>query len=244
MNATATCANVLTHCADCVDAEVTGHTIRRLFPTLTLQHLDPFVVLDELHVEPPADYPAHPHRGFEALTYVLEGDFHHRDGLGNEQLVSAGGVQRFTAGSGVPSPDMPGARGPNRTLQLWVNLPTQLDAIAPGFQQIDPSDIPEVTIEGARIRTVVGDGSPVALKTPVRYLDISLDAGVHHVQTIPAGWNGLVYVVDGMIQLAGTTLGPGQAAFPPPGEFSIKAEEATRVMLIAGRPHRSGRLLD
>ncbi len=244
MNATPSSPNVPTHCADCVDAEVSGHTIRRLFPTLTLQHLDPFVVLDELHVEPPADYPAHPHRGFEALTYVLEGDFHHRDGLGNERLVSEGGVQRFTAGSGVPSPEMPGARRRNRTLQLWVNLPSQLDAISPGFQQIDSPDIPEVYVDGVRIRTVVGDGSPVALKTPVRYLDISLEAGVHHVQTIPAGWNGLVYVVDGAVQLAGATLGAGEAGFPPPGEFTLSAEQAARVMLIAGRPHRSGRLLD
>lgn len=78
-----------------------GATVRRVFPTAQLAHVDPFVLLDEFTVEPDAGFPDHPHGGFEAVTYMLEGAFGHRDHLGNDEVVSAGGVQRFTAGERI-----------------------------------------------------------------------------------------------------------------------------------------------
>lgn len=234
MNATAT---VPTHCACCVD-EDDGAVVRRLFPSLGLLHLDPFIVLDELHVEPPASVPAQPHCAFESLTYVLEGDLHHRDGAGNERRLGAGGVHRFTAGKGAAPSAPNGSATRHRAVQLWINLPGGgIDHIEAASQHIDAAQIPETRNHGALIRTIVGDGSPVSVQTPVQYFDIALERGARQAQSFPEGWNGLVYVVEGQVALGEVHLGPGEAAFPPAGGFHLEARAASRLMVIAGQPY-------
>jgi redox-sensitive bicupin YhaK (pirin superfamily) len=98
--------------------EGAGARVKRLFPTSQLRNFDPFVLLDEFLVEPPASFPSHPHRGFKAITYMLEGGFHHTDDLGNDSIVLAGGLQKFTAGRGIVHSELPGTKGLNRGLQL------------------------------------------------------------------------------------------------------------------------------
>ena len=124
-------------------AEGAGAIVKRVFPTGQLKHFDPFPLLDEFNIEPPAGFPEHPHGGFEAVTYMLQGGFHHTDNLGNDSTVMAGGAQRFTAGKPIMHSELPGTEGSNRGLQLWIRLPTKLRDLEPTYQQVDPKDIPE-----------------------------------------------------------------------------------------------------
>jgi redox-sensitive bicupin YhaK (pirin superfamily) len=153
-------------------AEGAGALVKRVFPTQQLRYFDPFVLLDEFFVEPPASFPSHPHRGFEAITYMLEGGFHHIDNLGNNTVVLAGGLQKFTAGKGIVHSELPGTRGLNRGLQLWIRLPSKLGNIKPDYQQVESKAIPERDLNGVHIRVIAGENSPVKLYTKIIYLDV------------------------------------------------------------------------
>jgi hypothetical protein len=219
-------------------SEGAGAEVRRLFPTRRQKHIDPFVLLDEFTVEPTAGFPDHPHGGFEAVTYMLDGAFRHRDNLGHDQMVSAGGVQRFTAGKRMVHAELPGAEKTSHGLQLWVNLPQRLKKVEPDYQPVPSDDIPEREEEGVRVRTVVGEGSPVELHTEVRYVDVTVASEGAFADEIPEGWNGLVYVLDGELALGEATLGPAKAAiFRGGGEVRATATEPTRFVVIAGAPH-------
>jgi redox-sensitive bicupin YhaK (pirin superfamily) len=113
-----------------------GAFVRRLFPTQDFNYLDPFVLFDEFFVIPPAGFPDHPHRGFEVITYMRGGAFLHRDSMGNEQIIKAGGVQRITTGRGIVHAEMPGTKGVNHGLQIWINLPRRLKGLEPSYQNI------------------------------------------------------------------------------------------------------------
>jgi len=216
-----------------------GARVRRLFPTGAMRDADPFALLDEFDLRPPAGFPEHPHRGFEALTYMLEGSFHHRDDMGNDSTVTAGGAQRFTAGGrGIVHSEMPGSKGRSRGLQLWVKLPAMLKGVAPSYQQVDGPGIPEAVGEGWRARIVVGEGSPVRLSTPVRYLDVRLDAWATFEDEVPDGWRGLVYVLDGRVTVDGQEVRSGSAAMLAPGSRpKVSAVEGpAHLVLLLGRP--------
>jgi len=222
--------------------EGAGARVRRLFPTEHCRHLDPFVLLDEFTVTPPAAFPEHAHGGFEAVTYMLGGAFRHRDDLGNDEAVRVGGVQRFTAGKRIVHAELPGGEGVSHGLQLWVNLPRELKEMAPDYQAVAPAEIPEEQVGGVRRRTVVGNGSPVGLHTRVRYVDVTLspEAGdaIGYEDQIPVGWNGLIYVLEGEVGLSGKTLRPGRAVlFEGGGELEVTAEATSRFVVIAGEPH-------
>ncbi len=218
--------------------EGAGARVRRVFPTPHLRHLDPFVLLDEFYVIPPAAFPDHTHRGFEAVTYMLEGAFHHRDNMGNDRIVSTGGVQRFTAGKGLVHAELPGTPDLNHGLQLWVNLPRRLKGIEPSYQQVEPSAIPERKAKDAHIRTVVGEGSPVRLYTPMRYLDVALEPRASFEDEIPPEWNALIYILEGQLRLNGLELASGQAAVLEPGsKVTAVAEGPARLVLLMGKPH-------
>src|SRR5690606_33471961 len=115
-------------------------------------NLDPFVLFDEFEIQPGTGFPDHPHRGFEVITYVLEGAMHHRDNKGNDSVVSAGGVQHFSAGSGIVHSEMPEGNTTTRGIQLWVNLPRSDKAMAPMYEPIGPHQIPETKFNGYRVR--------------------------------------------------------------------------------------------
>ena len=214
-----------------------GATVQRVFPGPQLRHLDPFVLLDDFDVRRPAGFPDHPHRGFEAFTYMIEGAFHHRDSMGNDSVIGPGGTQRFTSGRGARHSEMPATDGRNRGLQLWVNLPRRLKKMAPSYAGLDGAKMPLREGVGQVIREVVGPGSPVELKTAVEYYDLELIADASFSHAVPEGHNALIYVLDGEIELLGETLGARQALLPSPGAIRIDARQASRVLWLSGQPH-------
>jgi len=219
-------------------AEGAGARVKRAFPTARLREVNPFTLLDEFFVDPSAGFPDHPHSGFEALTYMLDGAFHHRDDMGNDRTVSAGGVQRFAAGRGIVHAEMPGGDEVSHGLQLWVDLPPELKEMAPDYQQVAPEAIPEREAAGIRMRVVVGEGSPVELHTSVRYLDLALEPGATFEDQIESGWRAFVYVIEGTLTLNSVSVAAGEAATLGLGaDLKVASEDGARFALIAGEPH-------
>ncbi len=220
-------------------AEGEGATVKRVFPTRHLRHFDPFVLLDEFFVEPPAGFPSHPHKGFEAITYMLEGGFHHIDDLGNDSTVLAGGLQKFAAGRGITHSELPGTNGMNRGLQLWIRLPSKLRDTEPEYQQLASSAIPEKELNNIRIREIVGEKSPLKLHTKITYLDITTtETGGKIVYDVDPEANVFLYVLEGSLTIAGTSVNRGEAALLTMGKkVEVVMEEKTRFVLIGGKPH-------
>jgi quercetin 2,3-dioxygenase len=223
-------------------AEGAGATVKRAFPNSLLQPQDPFVMLDEFFVRMPASFPAHPHRGFEIITYIVEGGFRHNDNLGNDRSISAGGLQRITTGSGIVHSEMPTAPGLNHGLQLWINLPQRLKGIAPEYQEVVASEIPEMAEDGVLIRTIAGGNSPVRLQTDVYYLDVTLDPGRARNLEVPSEYSGFLYIFRGRGRFGANDLEGGQGEVLILGDgadvsATSSDEGPLRFALISGRPH-------
>lgn len=219
--------------------EGTGARVRRVFPSGLLMDFDPFVLLDEFFVDPTAGFPEHPHRGFEALTYMLDGTFWHRDNLGNDSEVGAGGVQRFTAGKGIVHSEMPGGGTTVcHGLQLWLNLPRSLKQVQPSYQQVLPEEIPQENVLGGVIRTIIGEKSPVSVQTPVAYLDIRLDKDITYELPVMSERNAFMYVYNGKLDISGMQCGKGQAYLMGASRSqTIHTLESSGFIFLAGRPH-------
>lgn len=222
--------------------EGAGAVVKRAIPIGQMKVIDPFVLWDEFFVRPPAAFPDHPHRGFEIVTYVLTGAFRHRDSLGNDSTISAGGLQRITAGSGIVHAEMPMTPGLNHGLQLWVNLPRALKGIPADYQGVAGDQLPEIEGAGFRARTIVGPGSPVQLRTEIRYYDVRLEPGAHWETGFPAEFNAALYVLEGSgsVGNGGIPLAKSTLAVLGEGE-GVRVEAAPgaelRFALIAGKPH-------
>lgn len=222
--------------------EGAGATVRRAFPNRHLRTVDPFVLLDEFFLQPPASFPPHPHGGFEIVTYIMDGGFRHSDNLGNDRSVTASGLQRITAGRGIVHAEMPIGEGLTHGLQLWINLPQRLKGIAPDYQEVPAGQLPEKVQNGARVRTIVGEGSPVRLQTDVLCLDVTLDPGARWSTTVAPDFAGVVYVVSGRgsVGADGSDAEPGRVLVLGRGDVvAVQAanEEGVRFALITGRPH-------
>lgn len=214
-----------------------GATVRRVFPTQLTGYQDPFVLLDDFAVTEPAGFPEHPHRGFEAFTYMLDGGFHHRDNLGNDSVVQTGGTQRFTAGRGARHSEMPAGGGVNRGLQLWINLPRAEKKIAPEYEAVHGADLPENGAAGVVTRTIIGPQSPVKLRTAVKYLHLRLQGGARFGDEIPADHVALLYVAEGHLRIGDLELGPGEGAQPGQGEIGLLAMADAQAFLLVGKRH-------
>lgn len=218
--------------------------IKRLFPTRRIKNYDPFVLLDEFFLEPSAGFPQHPHRGFEVITFMLEGGFHHTDTMGNDRTVFADGAQYFVAGKGIEHSEMPGTEGENHGIQLWVNLPRRLKGLDPSYQQFDPEAFPIVREGGqgesidVQERTIVGPGSPLRLNTNILYRDLVLLPGAAYMADVPSGMRGLVYVISGSIEIGGDHISPGEAYLIGNPRVQVSAALNTRCLFLAGEPHR------
>lgn len=231
-----------------------GVKLTRLIGQPALDHLDPFLLLDEFRSDDPGDYiagfPTHPHRGFETVTYMLAGRMRHRDTAGNEGLLTAGSVQWMTAGRGLQHSEMPEQEdGLMWGFQLWVNLPAKDKMTAPRYQDIAPEEIPERAIDGGRVRVVAGEfegthGPVQAEATRPLYLDVTLDAGSRLRAAVPASHHAFVYPFVGDVTVSGaqreTTLARGQLGVLGDGA-SIELHagaSGTRLLLVAGQPLR------
>ncbi|MGB9853757.1 MAG: pirin family protein [Candidatus Bathyarchaeales archaeon] len=219
--------------------EGAGARVKRVFPTSQLSHFDPFVLLDEFFVEPPAGFPSHPHRGFEAITYMLEGGFHHTDDLGNDSIVLAGGLQKFTAGRGIVHSELPGTRGLNRGLQLWIRLPSKLSSVKPDYQQIESKSIHEREMDGLRIRVIAGENSLVKMHTEIIYLDVISPKKGYFTYKVEPEANVFIYTLEGNLAITDSTLKKSEAALLATGsKVEVKTEKNSRFVLIGGKPHR------
>jgi redox-sensitive bicupin YhaK (pirin superfamily) len=158
--------------------------------------------------------------------------------LGNDSVIEAGGTQRFTSGRGAYHSEMPAGGGPNRGMQLWVNLPRRLKQMTPNYVGSDANRFPVSKNAERTQRTVVGNGSPVELQTRVRYLDVTLSAGASLIEEIDEAMTALVYVVAGSVRAAGETLAEKEGILPAPGSLRVAALDSARVILLQGRPHR------
>jgi quercetin 2,3-dioxygenase len=217
-----------------------GVEVKRLMPVAGLRNFDPFVLWDHFDIAA-GGFPDHPHRGFEAITYMFAGGMEHTDNLGNRGTIHGGGAQRFTAGRGLLHSEMPhqGENGRHAAgIQLWINLPQRLKGVDPEYQQAEKSEIQETSIDGGSVRTIVGEAGPILLKTDVEYLDVSLDAGATLQRSVVEGMCGLIYVVEGSISLDGNAVEVGSAAYVDrETSLSINANSASRFMWCFGRPH-------
>ncbi|XP_043718799.1 pirin-like protein isoform X2 [Telopea speciosissima] len=178
-----------------------GALVRRSIGRMELRSLDPFLMLDEFFVTAPAGFPDHPHRGFETVTYMLEGAFNHQDFAGHKGTIRTGDLQWMTAGRGIIHSEMPAGPGTQRGLQLWINLSSNDKMIEPNYQELRKEDIKTAEEGGVEVRVIAGEAmgvrSPVYTRTPAMYLDFTLKPGAEWRQSIPESWNSFVYVIEG-----------------------------------------------
>jgi redox-sensitive bicupin YhaK (pirin superfamily) len=216
-----------------------GAEVNRLFPVPgRLMNYDPFVLWDNFRIRPGAGFPSHPHRGFEAITYLFAGAISHEDNLGNRSTVTAGGAQRFTAGKGIVHSEMPGNKQESHGIQLWINLPQHLKGIDPDYQEVATGDIPQLDFEGVSVRHIVGNDSPLRLHTEVIYREIRLEQGADYSFEMPATHKGFVYLIDGELTLGSTQIPAVNACFLEPGQaHGFHAGRDSHFMICSGTPH-------
>lgn len=215
----------------------TGVTSNRAFPTNGYpHHLDPFVLFERFYIDPDEGFPMHGHSGFEIVSYMLDGGMDHEDSLGVVDTAAEGDAMRITAGEGIRHSEFPADGRACSGLQLWVNLPRAEKDIEPGYADASADDLPVDERDGATVRTVVGDGSPIDLVTPMRYLDVSVAEA--WTWEIPEGWSGFLYAVEGDGTVDGAEFGGGDVL--PVAEsrsLDLRSEDGLRVVAVAGRPH-------
>ncbi len=218
--------------------EGSGARVRRLFPAAGLHHADPFVLLDEFFVGPEGGFPDHPHRGFEAITYLFSGAMRHRDNLGNDTVVRGGGAMVFTAGRGIVHSEMPAGDEVAHGIQLWINLAKIQKEVAPSFHQLDADQFPTQSLSYGEVRTLVGPGSPIHLHTAVLYHDVQLQREGEFHATIPSKYSGLIYAVEGEPEVMGQNLRAGEALLLPGGSvLTVYADQPCHFICCAGQPH-------
>ena len=231
-----------------------GVRLTRVIGSPQLPDFDPFLLLDEFGTDRREDYiagfPEHPHRGFETVTYMLDGRMRHRDNKGNEGLLVPGSVQWMTAGRGLVHSEMPEQEdGRMRGFQLWVNLPARDKMNAPRYQEFGPERIPVATpAEGVEVKVIAGRvgevTGPIAQPaTDPLYLDVAFAAGRGWTFELPEGHNAFVYVYEG-----GLAVGEGDDARPLAAQelgvlgggdvLRLHADADARAIVVAGRPLR------
>jgi quercetin 2,3-dioxygenase len=236
-----------------------GVRLTRVLTQNLQRRLDPFLMLDAFGSDSASDYiggfPDHPHRGFETITYMLEGRMRHRDSAGNEGLLVPGGVQWMTAGRGVIHSEMPEQQeGRMEGFQFWLNLPARDKLCTPWYRDIAPQDLPVAHGEGLVVRVISGEALGVTglvsrAGTQPLILDIAFDPGRSLRQPLPTRHNAFVYVYQGSL-----SVGDGDEAQsvpcqrmailanPPEGDNPVEAvhlraeQGAARALLVAGQP--------
>src|ERR1700741_3320939 len=208
-----------------------GVKLTRVIGQPQLPDLDPFLMLDEFGTDKPEDYiagfPDHPHRGFETVTYMLDGSTRHRDNRGNEGVLVPGRVQWMTAGRGLVHSEMPEQQeGRMRGFQLWLNLPAREKMTAPKYQEFGPEKIPVATpASGVTVKVIsgrVGDvAGPISQPaTDPTYLDVALEGRAEYVHQLPAQHSAFVFVYEGEVRV-----GTGaKASVVPAGELAVLGE--------------------
>ncbi|MGH9275466.1 MAG: pirin family protein [Acidimicrobiales bacterium] len=227
------------------DAEVGGLPVRRALPRhgrrtvgawCFIDHFGPVgeELADTMQVGP------HPHIGLQTVTWLLEGEVLHTDSIGSEQLIRPGQLNLMTAGWGVAHAESarPGGKG-SHGIQLWVAQPEPTRNGAPAFEH--HADLPTLTLQAAVATVLIGElagtRSPARHDTPIVGADVALRAGTG-VVPLDAGWEHALIVTEGLVEVVGEAVKPGQLAYLGVGrdELVLQASEASRVLLIGGEP--------
>ena len=223
-----------------------GVNLTRIIGSPEFNMLDPFLLLDEFGSDNPDDYiagfPPHPHRGFETVTYMINGKFSHKDTAGNEGHLTDGGVQWMTAGKGVIHSEMPElTAGLMRGFQLWLNLPKEKKMIEPAYHDIQADQIPTVHLIDGQVKVIsgeykstIGPGRP---HTGVLYLDVHLNKKCNISIPIEKNWNSFVYVYEGEIKADNIITKGTLAVLETDGSFECESMiDDTKFILVAGEP--------
>ncbi len=232
-----------------------GGGVRLLRVIIPESRLDPFLMLDEFDSDEPNDYlagfPAHPHRGFETVTYMLDGHLLHEDHLGNRGDLVAGGVQWMTAGRGIIHSEMPQqVAGRMRGFQLWLNLPAKEKMKPAGYRDLEPEEIPRVRLGASEVAVIAGHFStpghatvqgPIAggATDPV-YLDVALAPGSSLQICLPESHTALVYVYEGALSVGAQVIAKGTLGRLGEGDSVelVTAQTSSRALVLAGKPLR------
>ena len=228
-----------------------GIVVRRPFPTTALSYVDPFLLFDHMG---PVEFgpgegkgtPWHPHRGFETVTYILEGDLEHRDSLGNHGYLHAGDTQWMTAASGVlhkegPSAEFQRTGGRMHGLQLWVNLPASSKMTAPAYQDLHAEENAVQHQDGATVRVIAGDlfglTGPGRTHTPISYAHVTIEKGASVSTALPRDHSVLAYALTGSFGIGDTEVDEGVLALVAGDELTIIGlAPSSEVIILAGRP--------
>ena len=233
-----------------------GVRLRRSLGGQDRQRLDPFLMLDEFSSNDPNDYvagfPPHPHRGFETVTYMLEGHMLHQDHLGNQGHLKTGGVQWMTAGRGIIHSEMPQQEsGTMRGFQLWINLPAKEKMKPAGYQDIQEDAIPRANLlGGGMLKVIAGEyrnrqgelirGPIYGLSTEPLFFDIHLMPNEHFSNPLPSTHNAFIYIYEGDLKI-GSALqaAPKQSAIilSEGDQLNITAsEQGAKAIVLAAKP--------
>ena len=223
-----------------------GVNLTRIIGSPELNMLDPFLLLDEFGSDNPDDYiagfPPHPHRGFETITYMLNGKWQHKDSAGNGGILEDGSVQWMTAGRGIVHSEMPiQTDGLARGFQLWLNLPKEKKMIEPAYQDIESEQIPIVKEKAGTVKVISGNFhgtvGPGQSHTPVLILDIQLLENSELTIPLTDGWNVFSFIYEGDV-FAGQKLSKGQlAVYEKDGDVDFKTKDnKAGIFFAAGEP--------
>ena len=232
-----------------------GVRLRRSLGSTRNLRFDPFLMLDEFFSDDPEDYlagfPAHPHRGFETVTYMLDGHMRHEDSFGNRGDLGPGDVQWMTAARGIIHSEMPQqTEGRMRGFQLWINLPGREKMKPAAYRDIPSSRIPSVALDGGgELRVIAGEfrqgetvtqGPIGGLSTEPLYFDLRLPAQAVAAIATPHGHNAFLYVYEGEAGVGsdGRPLPFRSAGLLTPGDDVrvLAGPRGVRLLLLAGRP--------
>lgn len=217
--------------------------------------LDPFLMLDEIVSDDAADYiggfPAHPHRGFETVTYMLDGYMQHKDHMGNVGLLKPGGAQWMTAAHGIIHEEIPQQEeGSMHGFQLWLNLPSSEKMKPAWYRDIDPAEIGEALFEGGLVRVVAGqlemDGASIQgpintaerpITTDPIIAEIRLDNGAELDLPLARHYNAMVYLFDGELEIGSQSYSSKSALVLSAGDaIKVISKGGARALLVAGVP--------
>jgi len=231
-------------------SEGRGAKVRRSIGRPELRNLDPFLMLDEFqgNADDGAGFPDHPHRGFETVSYLLEGRFIHEDFTGRKGQMGPGDLQWMTAGRGIVHSEMPG-NCLTRGLQLWVNLQRKDKMVEPSYQEHLSENIPTKTKDNMTVKVIAGESmgvkSDVRTRTPTYYLDFRLhqtndEENKPFIQSVPPGWTTFVYILEGKVLFGDNAVPAHNTAVFSPEEDQITfrngSKQAAHFVLISGEP--------
>lgn len=208
---------------------------KRVMPVVGVPHFDPFVRVEHFQILH-GGFPTQSHHGFEAIFYLFSGELHHDDDLGNSVDIHCDECQLYVAGHGISHSEMVGnaAHG----IRVWIDLPEKLKGMEPTYQKLTCKEMPVTQFDGIKIRTIVGEGSPLQLHSDCEILDISMASKSDYKLNVPKNMKGFVYVIVGSVKIQNHPVEASETMFfEEAGKYSILSLKGARLFVALGEPH-------